>query len=193
MVGFLKFMKTCNHYPEKVFSHDGINYYASDEDNAPTFRGDLVINLTQNPGIRASSTAYDTPELVNHLIPFPEEIVIGWVDMSRPPVKGTFWTALHLFLKKKKHENVLFHCQHGHGRTGTALSAMLIALKKMSAPAAIAEVRKSHCQFAVETEYQIDYLIMLDNELNGRLPPEEEEDLEKMVDDLLPPRISKGK
>jgi hypothetical protein len=43
----------------------------------------------------------------------------------------------------------------------------------------------------VETEIQVTYLLLLDNELNGRLPPEEEDDFEKIVQDLLPPRFIK--
>jgi len=182
-------MKTCNHQPKKIFSHDGVNYYSSDEDNAISFDGDLVVNLTQSPGIRTLSGAYDIPALSPHLIQLPPEIVLGWIDMSRPPVKSSFWTALHLYCKNNKYKDVLFHCEHGHGRTGTALCAMLTALKHTSIKTAIEEVRESHCQFAVESEKQIEYLLLLDNELNGRLLPEEEEDLEKLVDSLLPPRL----
>lgn len=187
----LKFLKTCNHKPTQIFSHDEINYYASDEDNTLFFRGDLVVNLTQMPGIRATSTAYSIDGLKNHLINLPPEIVIGWVDMAGPPVKASFWTALHLYCKSKNYKNVLFHCQHGHGRTGTALSAMLISLKKYSASTALSKIRRSYCRMCVETEIQVTYLLLLDNELNGRLPPEEEDDFEKVVQDLLPPRFIK--
>jgi hypothetical protein len=186
-------MKTCNHEPKKVFSYDGINYLAADEDNTGVFRGDLIVNLTQNPGIRTLSTAYDIPELAGHVVKLPPEIVVAWVDMSRPPVKGSFWAALHLYCKNKGYKNVLFHCQHGHGRTGTALSSMLISLKKYDVEKAVNYVRRNHCRLAIETEIQLIYLIMLDNELNGRLPPEEESDLEQMVYDLLPPRLMKKK
>ena len=191
MKGF-NFLKSCAHYPEIVFSFGGINYHASDEDFAITFRGDLVVNLTQTPGIRASSGAYAIPELKNHMIDFPEELVIGWADFARPPVKATFWAALHLYCKTNNYKNVLFHCQQGHGRTGTGLAAMMVSLLKKSAPNAIKEVRQTHCKFAVESSKQIEYLLLLDNELNNRLPPANEEEFDALITSLEPPRRGKG-
>jgi hypothetical protein len=190
MKGFA-FLKTCNHYPEPVFNYGGITYHASDEDYAITFRGDLVVNLTQTPGIRASSGAYNIPELKDHMINLPEELVIGWSDFARPPVKATFWAALHSYCKTNKYKNVLFHCQQSHGRTGTALASMLISLQKKSAVNAIKEVRQVHCKYAVESSKQIEYLLLLDNELNNRLPPANEEEFDALITSLEPPRQGK--
>lgn len=184
MAGF-KFMKTCNHYPARIFSHDGIDYFASDEDSAHTFPGDIIVNLTKSPGIKTISTVYKIPELSDHLYKFTDEIIIGWTDFCSPPVKNTFWSALHLYFKNKNYKQVLFHCQQGHGRTGTALAAMLISLQKKQASKAILKIRELHCKHSVESEKQILYLLLLDNELNGRLLPEEECDLEKIISDLI--------
>jgi hypothetical protein len=190
MKGFI-FKKQCDHFPQGVFIHDGIQYFACDADHVLAFKGDLVVNLTFEPGIKTIGTAYNIPELSSHLVDFPPEIVLAWPDMSRPPVKGTFWSAFHAYCKKRNYTEVLFHCQHGHGRTGTALAAMKIALQKKKAESAIKSIRRVYCNNAVESAYQIQYLLLLDEELNNRLVPEEEEDFEKLIDKLEPPRGNK--
>lgn len=192
MINLPAFLKTCSHYPTAIFKHDNINYYSSDEDHVLQFNGDLVVNLTKEPGVRAASAVYNIPELKDHMIDFPEELVIGWADFDRPPVRGTFWGALHSYIKNKNYQDVLFHCQQGHGRTGTALSAMLIALKKKSAANSIKEIRQIHCKYAVESFKQIEYLLLLDNELNNRLPPEDEDSLIELITSLQPTKFKKG-
>jgi hypothetical protein len=180
----LRFLKQCEHYPQSVFIHDGVEYFASDADNVFSFKGDLVVNLTLEPGIRTLGTAYNIPELSSHLINLPSELVLAWPDMSSPPVKTSFWEAFHLYCKKKKYKKVLFHCHHGHGRTGTALCAMQISLLKKKADSAIRSIRRTYCNHAVESPNQIQYLIFLDEDLNNRKYPEDEIEFEKLINDL---------
>lgn len=54
----------------------------------------------------------------------------------------------------------VFACVGGHGRTGTALAAMLIAAG-MAPEDAIAYVRQKHCRSATETPGQTPYLLHL--------------------------------
>lgn len=83
---------------------------------------------------------------------------IDWPDQSAPPVGHGFFKALYDQAVKKKIRNVLFFCEGGHGRTGTALAATYIELCGVSAKDAIKYVRKVYCKKAVESEEQEDYL-----------------------------------
>lgn len=87
----------------------------------------------------------------------PEILRLDWADMKEPPVTLEFWRELWNLVPQDGH--TLFCCVGGHGRTGTALAAMMIADNPaMSADEAIKTVRKLHCQNAIESLAQEDYL-----------------------------------
>ncbi len=183
--------KVCHHKPTLVYSDKfaKIDYYAADEDGVSLFDGDLVVNLTRKPGIRAITTAYNIPQLAKYMRPLPEEIVLGWEDFSAPPVKSSFWKAFNSYCKNKNYNKVCFRCSHGHGRTGTSLAAMKIANLGFDAESAILTVRDTYCQMAIESREQIYYLINLDKELNNA-PYLDDSKIEEMVDKLdFDPRL----
>lgn len=165
---FAKFINPCSHKPFNFLNFDGVSYYMSDRLGSYYFSGDVILNLTHIPGPRAASNIYNIPQLSKHLDSIPDEIVLSWDDYDSPPVKSSFWKALHKFLKSKKYTSVLFHCEHGHGRTGTAASATCIALEEMDAVMAVSMIRENYCKLAIESDIQSDYLLKLDNELNNR-------------------------
>lgn len=166
--------KTCNHSPTFIYSDGSVNYYAADEEGAEEFSGNLIINLTTKPSTKAVATTYKIPQLSKHMLSLPEEIVLGWIDFSTPPVKSSFWKALHKYCKDKSYKDVCFRCGYGHGRTGTALASMLIANKQMDAESAIHMLRDQYCKQAVESQRQIIYLIDLDCTLNDVPFPDED-------------------
>jgi hypothetical protein len=84
----------------------------------------------------------------------PEVLQLDWPDMTAPTHVGIrFWTQLLQLLPK--HTAVC--CMGGHGRTGTALAALLIA-DGVSPVEAISRVRSQHCPKAIETASQEAYL-----------------------------------
>jgi hypothetical protein len=159
----------CYHAPTKFLEvrKDKLSYYVADRLGVREFDGDLIVNLTDRAGPRAGSTTYKIPQLAKHMAKLPDEIVLAWNDFSTPPVQSSFSEALHAYAKFKKYKHVCFHCEHGHGRTGTAAAAMLIALQKLDVESSVNYIREIHCNQAVESDNQIQYLINLDIEFNG--------------------------
>lgn len=84
-----------------------------------------------------------------------ERIEISWSDGAAPPLQRKFFEELPKVVGRG---HVVFNCIGGHGRTGTALAAMLIVHQKMSACEAIETVRKMHCENAIETNAQVQWL-----------------------------------
>lgn len=148
------------HKPEFVFSYEGIDYFGACAEGISYFEGDLAVNL-----MGALRQTHDLPnEFLPHLV---KEIIVAWPDRERPAVKKSFWQQLHTYSKENNYKEVCFHCFAGHGRTGTALVAMMMVLKKKILPEALLIVRKGYCKLAVESQVQCDYLIELDEYLNG--------------------------
>lgn len=156
------------HQPEPLFQIGGITYHAADADCVGKFTGDCVINLTSTHNV---SNMMNVPELKEHFNISFEELLLPWKDGSIPDVKPSFWKALHNYFKNKKYSHICFHCYAGHGRTGTALSAIMIANGGWEASAAVEHIRSNYCREAVETTKQVYYLYELDYLLNERKIP----------------------
>ena len=168
----------CNHEPKYITPIGAANknigevkYFCADRGGAANFKGEAVINFTGTPNI---PQILNIPELAEHIDDSYEEVVIAWPDYGFPKVKPTFWKALHKYLSSKNWKRVCLHCAGGHGRTGTAISALLIAVERWRVQHAVRYVRKNYCWRAVETAIQCDYLCTLDEELNGRKIKESE-------------------
>jgi len=87
----------------------------------------------------------------------PQLLRLAWEDMSVPPVGLEFWSKLWDLLPQGI---TVITCFGGHGRSGTALAALLIA-NGFSAMDAIDYVRTVHCNLAIETLEQEEYLARL--------------------------------
>lgn len=154
----------CWHAPKHIFTTDKVDYYAADEHGINKFKGDLIINLTSIPNV----PQIIPPELKEHYdLPY-EEIMVPWPDFGKPKVKMSFWETIHRIIKYKKYKTVCIHCGHGHGRTGTAMSCILVAICGTSAIEAVDTIRENHCWEAVETAEQCHYIMEVDNHYNGR-------------------------
>jgi hypothetical protein len=88
----------------------------------------------------------------------PPIIKLAWRDYGTPSLLYSFWEKLYESLPDG---NILFCCHGGHGRSGSALAAILIIAWNISAAKAIQTVRKHHCHKAVETNAQREYLVGL--------------------------------
>jgi len=120
----------------------------------------LIIDLS---GISADS-AYAGPSEYDSLRQFVSsdcpQISLDWPDYGLPPVRFGFWEELAKLLPKG---DVLVRCFGGHGRTGTAIAALLVIGWDYDAATAIATIRKHHCEQAVESANQKRYLAQLSN------------------------------
>lgn len=155
----MKNFKMCSHKPKKIFRLDCINYYAADLDGVKHFNGDLVINISGHIVVHSVEKIAKLSKFVlQHAKANYEEITISWPDFSLPRVKAGFWKALHQHVIAKGCTSVCIHCFGGHGRTGTALAAMLIENLEVEALGALQFVREKHCFQAVETAEQVEYL-----------------------------------
>lgn len=96
-------------------------------------------------------------------VPEPLVIALDWPDGGLPPVTADFWRELLRALAGT--QRVAVCCMGGHGRTGTALVALRMAYLEAS-PLPIVytladiidDVRFLHCDHAVETSAQCDFL-----------------------------------
>tara|TARA_Y100000593_G_C4243270_1_gene303331 strand:+ start:186 stop:866 length:681 start_codon:yes stop_codon:yes gene_type:complete len=159
--------------------HDGSYHLIHEEDKTiagaagadvdPT-EADLVIDLaglysqsaTQGSDfVRAGENA--TPamakkwEKLNSHVHSPPVMRIKWQDMGVPPVGIAFWKDLWDLLPKGL---TIICCHGGHGRTGTALAAIMVVCLGYGPRDAIQEVRK-YCSCAIETAGQEEYIYSL--------------------------------
>ena len=110
--------------------------------------------------------------LLAHYTPTPR-VQIPWPDYGVPRVGLSFWQALADLLPDGK---VGFGCVGGHGRTGTALTAIRMVIWSEPFLEALAKVRKDYCEDAVETMGQRLYLHALGVAL-GTTPKDSATDL----------------
>jgi len=92
---------------------------------------------------------------------------IKWADRAEPDVDPNFWVDLAQILvddgKKMFNQTgtplrVLTNCQGGHGRSGTALVCLMMALSDYNPLDAITHLRAVHCARAIESKAQHDYI-----------------------------------
>jgi hypothetical protein len=101
-------------------------------------------------------------DLEKYVIPV---ITLPWEDMSPPPVQPEFWINL---VKRLPPGNIGVGCVGGHGRTGTAIAAMLICSTSKNATQAIRWVRREYCESAIENDAQEKYLFVLEKKLGRK-------------------------
>ena len=162
----------CYHEPKYVFKINNVEYFAADANGVSKFNDGLVINLC---GSQKMPSALNMPhELMLHMqIPYTE-IMVPWPDGETPLVKYSFWKGLHEYCEERGYDKVCFHCEAGHGRTGTALAALAISNLNWSSEQAIRHIRRVVCRYMVETFEQTIYLGSVDETFNKRIVSEEE-------------------
>ena len=94
----------------------------------------------------------------------PEVWVVSWRDYSA--LNQRKYTQVVTTTADKIRENKLVEvgCAGAHGRTGTVLAGLLVALEKKSAKQAIEAVRDRHCESAVEIQSQQEMVFKLAGE-----------------------------
>lgn len=152
----------CTHYGDKLlFRINDSEIYASTATRAQhDGRAKLVLQCVDTyftePTLARLPAGFEALRAHTH-VP-PPTIVLPWPDYGLPPVYRSFWAELIKLLPAGR---VVVACQGSHGRTGTALAALLITHMHMTATEAVDFVRRVHCERAVESEQQADYLALL--------------------------------
>lgn len=132
------------------------------------FAADLVLDLAGVYHGSQSKLIKNGPAnwlQLNDLIPKKAPaIAFDWADGSAPYAPIAFWRAMWALLRDAATttRHIIVCCVGGHGRTGTAVAALILADDlTMTAATATQWVRAHHCASAIETQAQEQYLTAL--------------------------------
>lgn len=153
--------------PTMAFRSDGIEFWGSALSNLDEIKlsdKDLIINATGShynfvPFVK-SAPSWITIERGT----IPHQLLLGWEDFGVPPESMTIkvWKDLIAESKEQGIERIICCCGAGQGRTGTALSALLLATGIETEPdLAIKMIRRNYTNKAVENDDQEIYLYSL--------------------------------
>lgn len=107
--------------------------------------------MVDKPFLMTASTKF------RHLVNPQHFLRLHWPDMGVPPVAHLWWLRLARALPKRG--LILAACVGGHGRTGTALALLALATQRVdTADEAITLIRSAHCERAIETKSQEQYI-----------------------------------
>lgn len=151
----------CNHpATKKLFTIGASDIYAGARWDCKQSAQDaeLTLDLTGMTRDEAIITPPRYSALRDYVTTVSPTITLNWPDHGLPPVVNQFWLELVKLLPAGK---VVVCCVGGHGRTGTALAALLIVTANLDAKTAIEFVWANHCQQAIETKGQQSYLDQL--------------------------------
>jgi len=172
------YKKLCDHWQQPFDLDCGTVYASAYQDRpSPTLAIDKELrDRTFTPavgfyldGLWASGGIMVTPGST-----FPaeavalERVIYPWPDYGVPASLPAFCDAITWLLDAiGSGRTVEVGCFASHGRTGSLLASLLVA-EGMEAHAAIRQVRRVHCDEAVESMAQISFIERLDTRLNGR-------------------------
>lgn len=159
--------KKCDGHTPVLVLNWGKGVYAGSkwESKGQLMKFDSILNC--------SGTAFVS---VNHKIPFEwgkpfekpamNEMLLDWFNNQAVCIHPDFWLELKKFIIDKN-QRILVCCEGGHGRTGTAIVALMLTTGQYKTWDAINELRKIYCDEAVETQVQADYLKGLEAYFKG--------------------------
>lgn len=157
----------CTHPGDKVVIQlDGINIHCGAKIDLASgyFAFDTILDvgamiyLAAIPIKDVTGFEHDAKLKLGQHIHRPRMVQLDWPDMGVFPGGVGFWRALWDMFKKNGTHNLLIACQGSHGRTGTALAAIMICCHGYAPAEAATFIRLEHCKQAIETNDQIDYL-----------------------------------
>ena len=147
-------IKACAHrdHPKEnwVYPEMGVYFASSWDDFSPS-------SLKRNSyadGWKGPKKLDKDVKVVNN-----EIAVIDWPDMGVPPdTEYTLKVLEYTLNQAAEGVDIEIGCIGGHGRTGTALAAMLIMLGEDNADEAMTWVWDEYCEHAIESQKQEDWL-----------------------------------
>lgn len=196
-----------------IFSNGRIALYIADAPGARKVHSEYDVcidggNVLDVPGEHDLKILYGDPKLSSKLDKFVtrdksktvtgEEktriLKIRWADRCPPPVNPGFWPALYreldsIYEAKSKTDGsplkVLTICQGGHGRSGSALVALMMCMTDYSPLDALTHIRALHCARAIESKDQHIYLNLVGRELGREENALEAEQVKSFKDRFL--------
>lgn len=160
----------CKHDPVKpIFSTEKVKLYIADAIGARAYKSefDLIIDCGK------VFTPYDATPYTTSSLSGDSDLVkalehhsiwesnplrtlkINWNDREAPELLPAFWGDLAGRLEG----NIMIDCQGGHGRSGTALTCLMMALNpEYGTKDAIIHLRAMHCPRAIESSEQHKYI-----------------------------------
>lgn len=159
-----------------VWEADGITVSGARGDEITGYEHDLVVDLAGAYATWAESSFVGALPAGNTRIK-PVEWVklrrfhcpapylrLHWKDYTAPAMPLAFWQELWALCVAAGVKNLAFACQGGHGRTGTALAAVMLVSSgpDWTLDEIVAAIRKYHCTKAVENTEQVKYLRRLE-------------------------------
>lgn len=135
------------------------------EVKAPPVDTILVLDLAGSIKFETRPWVVTTPPELAHLKTPPPKpppyMKLDWPDRSEPQCELEWWAELLTSIQKAWPEGgrVIISCMGAHGRTGTAMAAIILSTNpQISCENAIKFVRKQHCEKAIESDDQVEYL-----------------------------------
>lgn len=175
----VSWLKSCNHGITPIFNlgentEQQIEFCGATKDQIQTWELDattLVLNVSGYSMLTASNEMLRGPkefDILREYIPQQKvkELVLAWADGMSFGASAEFWQRFYDICRAEGYKKVIVCCLGGHGRTGTALAALLIANTEMDDFTAIDFIRKHYCDEAIETKAQENYLERLYFELS---------------------------
>jgi hypothetical protein len=163
----VKIYKHCDHTPVIVFFGKDWEVHAGTKSDCKPFvySYDLIVDCTGFSSSKGFKHTIPIPGGEEYESPNPPEILLDWDNYKSPCIKPGFWKFLLDYIKTNNLK-VLVYCQGGHGRTGTAVGALMVA-SGMTANKAFNEIRQEYCDKAIESQVQLDYLYELEKYYKG--------------------------
>jgi len=141
-----------------VFKDTNLEIYGAGKNRSPDIiPSDVIVDLADNygkaiecHGIFKELEKYSTRKMIK----------ISWPDMSVPRMHPKFWAEFAEMIRAHtKPLSLVFICNGGHGRTGTALCIIGCLLGLIPEDVCPVEyVRGIYCDQIVETDSQIKYI-----------------------------------
>lgn len=175
--------KNCEHKITPIFTlgideQSTITFCGATKDQVKIWtlnESDLILNVSGYSLLSATTNLVKGPAIFDSLktllpVTTTHELLLQWSDGASFPGTVEFWQKFYDICQEQHYKRVIACCLGGHGRTGTALGAILIANSRMTDLATIAFIQEHYCSEAIETWSQKDYLEKLYFELH----PEEQ-------------------
>lgn len=164
------YLKSCYHRGEKpVISLGHVDLHAIQKSVAWTRLPDFDLVLDCSNSLAAQDRIVAPTKfqaLTRYLVRPDDTIYLPWPDRGAPCVTFPFWGKLLSMIEPRAdgQARLVVTCLGAHGRTGTALAALIMAHDPtITASKAVDLVRDKHCQEAVESKSQVDYLVAFED------------------------------
>lgn len=120
-------------------------------------QSDLVINCGTSSSIKVKQFR-SVPDSFNLSEINVQEIWLEQSNGTAPKLSRDTWQTIWNQARDQKFKRIVFTCTGGHGRSPTAMAAMMQSVGDCSYETALEHIRNQYCQYVPETKTQLEYL-----------------------------------